>query len=132
MEKKFEEDLPQNCPPSDAFLPDNKLFYRLVESYPPKEKDFLPYWNLYPKKRNQFPECIARAISVFSELRSCENIKKIAYFRKNNFKVISIKLNEDAGLVKQTQSDSTHFSWWKFKGYNPLSSEITLATNNNG
>jgi len=45
------EDLPENCPPNNAYSPNHDRFFRLAKQYPPTERDFFSHRKLYPMNR---------------------------------------------------------------------------------
>jgi len=110
----FFEELPQNCPPSDARIPDDEIYFRLTGSFPPSIEDFYSQKSLFPN-RNYKDECIARAISLLKTAKECEKKKKLPYF-KNKY-VIKITLNKTSGVVKTKRK---HISWWMSLGFNPI------------
>ena len=112
------EELPEGCPPDDAYLPNNEQFFRLVEQYPPTETDFLSQRRLYPQKSFHTNECRARSLSMFSVLFECVNILKLPAHR--NKRIIQLKLPNKSGVILQTGRAKTHYSWWRSKYYNPI------------
>jgi len=115
---EWAEPLPKDCPPKDSFAPQNEKFYRLVESIPPVERDFWSTRMLFPDKRFNTSECIARACSIISDMAGCYNILKLPAQR--NKKIVEITLPPESGLIKKTGRRSYHFSWWRAKGFNPI------------
>lgn len=113
----FFEDLPQNCPPSNAKIPDDEIYFRLTDSFPPSIKDFYSHKRLFPN-RNYKDECIARAISLLKTAKECEKKKKLPYFKNKNKCVIKVTLNKASGVVKKT--GRKHVSWWMSLGFNPI------------
>lgn len=116
---KWAEKLPEKCPPPDATQPQNGIYYRLVESNPPTEKDFYSHRKLFPEKNYSSKECIASAVSIFNSLDRCKDIKKLPLHKDNNELIIKITLPPDSGLIKKTGGHH-HFSWWRAKSFNPL------------
>jgi hypothetical protein len=114
----WDETLPQGCPPKDAKPPENKRFFRLVESIPPLESDFWSQRKHYPKKKFKTTECIARSCSIFTELNRCADIRKLPLHK--NKKVVELTLTPESGLIKNTGRHAYHYSWWKVKGFNPI------------
>lgn len=117
-DNKWSEKLPANCPPSDAFEPNNMVFFRLVEAYPPSEVDFLSVKRRSPNRQHG-DECILKACSVFSSYDSCDVVRK-AYRNFRNMLIVKIVLPPHSGVVLQTFNDPNHYSWWISKGFNPI------------
>lgn len=114
----WHEELPEQCPPGDAFEPNNFRCYRLCEQTPFTESDFLSQRALAPEKVFNAPECIARAVSVFTGIEDCINLRKLAIHKKKV--VASLTLNPGAGMVKKTGKARTHHSWWRSSSFDPL------------
>ena len=55
-------------------------------------------------------ECIARSISLFSEVNDATRRLKLPKFRSAN--VVEVVLQPKDGVMKKTFSDS-HYSWWR-------------------
>lgn len=74
----IEDPLPTSCPPEEAYRPENDVFYRLVESFPPKIEDFYSIRKLFPERPpyTSQDECVQRSCSVFSTYKACENVRK--------------------------------------------------------
>jgi hypothetical protein len=105
------EDLPENCPPKDAVIPNGENFYRLAKNNPPGTEDFLSQRNEFPDTIfNDIPECIARSVSTWKTHEKCLEQKK--YPRHKNKVVAELTLREKDGVVKQTFRKN-HFSWWR-------------------
>jgi len=115
-QEEWAEKLPENCPPADAWPPVNQVFYRLVERYPPSDKDFYSQRRLNPDKPFR-DECLARAVSVFACLRECASLRQL---RRHSQKII-VRLTPpaDSGVIKRTFRSRGHYSWWLKKNYNP-------------
>ena len=115
------EDLPEECPPSDARKPNNEVYYRLVSVFPPSEKDFWSHRKIFPKRIFKTSECIARACSLSSTLKYCQDLTKLPGFVDKQ-KIVEIKLTPSSGLIKQTGDGKCHFSWWRAHNFNPIPS----------
>ncbi|MBS7691933.1 hypothetical protein I0E98_21970 [Pseudomonas lalucatii] len=117
MDVKHEwyEELPEQCPPSDAFSLDGFVCYRLCECLEPTEGDFLSHRALFPQKTFHAPECRARAISVFKKPEDLDSLLKLA-IHKHKAKV-RITLGRNDGVAMKTGRDS-HYSWWRSRGFN--------------
>jgi hypothetical protein len=110
------EDLPKNCPPNDAFSPEELPLYRLIRSFPPTMEDFRP------NPHCNISECINKSVSLFSRIENALELKKLP---RHKDKLIArvILLNKD-GLIKHTFSNPSHYSWWITRDFNPEQSEI--------
>ena len=89
------EDLPNECPPKDAFEPNNLKFYRLAKDASIDEGDFQSQRALQPNKTfNGVSECVARSLSVYNNAAKCINMTK---FFKNlmyaKFILLNARLN---------------------------------------
>ena len=92
------EQLPPQCPPLDA-VPCVGTYYRIAKGNPDKVFSGLGV-----------DECIARSISLFSEVNDATRRLKLPKFRSAN--VVEITLQPKDGVIKKTFSDS-HYSWWR-------------------
>lgn len=121
----WHEDLPQNCPPSDAESPDGRTFYRLCKTNPADTADFISKHQENPN--NTFAgvsTCILRAVSIWNDKNKCAEQRK---FKTQRDKLVGeIILSEHDGLVKQTFQPS-HYSWWRSDHFNP---NITVIVEN--
>ena len=63
---EWSEDLPESCPPEEAYQCDGEIFYRLVAGDPARETDFFSHRKLYPTKAFGVDECRARSVSIFA------------------------------------------------------------------
>lgn len=115
---KWSEKLPINCPPNEAFEPNNLVFFRLVETYPPSEIDFYSAKKRSPN-RKYIDECTLRSCSIFLTYAACDKARK-AYSKLRNMTIVQIVLPPESGVVQQTFSDPNHYSWWISKGFNPI------------
>ena len=104
------EELPEQCPPSDAFTPKEFVCYRLCGSQRVVDSDFLSHRHLYPTKTFNAPECRARSISVFKKKEDLSGILKLALHR--NKAIVKLTLNPNDGVAMKTGKDS-HHSWWR-------------------
>jgi len=123
---EWAEDLPGECPPQDAVVPDNEVFFRAVQTIPPTENDFYSPKKLQPDRQLD-NECTSRALSVFNTIEGCQQLKKHVYFR--NHLIVSITLQEECGLVKWTPSalSRNHYDWWLSSNFNPISECVTVG-----
>jgi len=113
--------LPAGCPPEDA-IPCVGPIYRLVDSAPPTEADFVSYFDEYPGKDWGEDDCQARGLSVYLTYGDAERIRRrIGRFRGKKIAVAT--LQPAVGLIKKTGND--HHTWWPEDGVTipPLFSE---------
>ena len=106
------EQLPPQCPPLDA-VPCVGTYYRIAKGNPATDNDFFSQRKLQPSKVFSglgVDECIARSISLFSEVNDATRRLKLPKFRSAN--VVEITLQPKDGVIKKTFSDS-HYSWWR-------------------
>ena len=109
------EELPEECPPKDAFSPNGQTFYRLVKGQPVTLDDFISQQAEFPwKELLNIDKCIIRAVSVFLEKEDCE--KMLKFPRHKTKSVYALILNEHDGVVKQTFKPS-HHSWWRTSNF---------------
>ncbi|MBK8564765.1 MAG: hypothetical protein IPN76_15875 [Saprospiraceae bacterium] len=105
------EDLPENCPPKDAIVPNGENFYRLAKNNPPKNEDFFSQRKEFPFTIfDSIPECLARAVSTWKTTDKCREQKK--YPRHRNKVIAELTLYKKDGLIKQTFKNN-HYSWWR-------------------
>jgi hypothetical protein len=112
------EELPDNCPPTDAIQPNNMPFYRLVGNIPPEERDFWSHRKLYPNKDFGLSECVIRACSVISNLDQCRILLKLP--TQQGKLIVEITLPPESGLIKKTRKNQYHYSWWRKKDFDPI------------
>lgn len=112
------EDLPVNCPPNDAIEPDGP-YYRLADTYPPANEDFLSHFSLFPKRNYTGRECKAKSLSVFSTMEACENARKATPVLRKKL-TIRITLSPGCGVVKPESPPDDHFFWWKYLAFDPI------------
>ena len=107
------EELPPQCPPSDAFPPEG-VYYRAV-SEECSERDFIPYARLYPKKIYSGDKaCISRALSIFTNIDDCVDATKLPSLQKlGQTHIAKITLTEKDGLVYKEHDKGSHHSWWR-------------------
>jgi len=118
MTKWFEE-LPDKCPPDNAFNPEGYTFYRLTTGDTPTEQDFFSQRANCPDCNfRNVSECIARSLSVWDDVEKCLNLLKLP--RHKNKKLITLPLKSTDGLVLQTFKQN-HHSWWRSSSFDVAS-----------
>ena len=112
---RYLEELPPECPPSEAKLIETPIkVFRLVKTNPPTTDDFKSQLLLQPRRKFK-DECIARGLSVWSSREKCKNVRRLPVY-KNSF-LCKVSLDSGAGHIKWN-GDSFHHTWWPFATYN--------------
>ena len=111
------ENLPKSCPPKDAKEPSGGSYYRILNSEHPSNTDFLSYGALAPNKRFAVSECQAMAISLFTDIASCQAIAKLPKFKGKDLHIGELTLTKSDGLIAHTpnKNSTNHYSWWRSK-----------------
>jgi len=113
------ENLPEQCPPKDAFVPNGITVYRFAFSEESSENDFISQRMLFPNKEFVgVDECTARSLSVLNDLDACKNKLKLPRNRKRFKSILEVNLRDGDGLIKQTFKDINHYSWWRSNSFN--------------
>ena len=119
------EELPEQCPPKEAFATKDQTIFRLARSRDFDENDFHSQRSLRPNAIfNGVSECIARSLSVFNTAEACYNKLKLPYMRKKFVCVLKINLTEDDGMMVQSGKDINHYSWWRSNRFTLLNAEV--------
>lgn len=107
------ENLPPQCPPSDAEPPEG-VYYRAV-SEDCSENDFVPYARLYPnRKYTGVMACISRALSIYTTIGECVEATKLPSLQKlGQTHIAKVTLTENDGLILKGSNKSSHYSWWR-------------------
>ena len=127
------EDLPDCCPPENAFSPQGEIFFRLTHSSSFMLDDFYSQRHLHPDKNFPgIPECIARSISLCGDIKTAMDLKKLPRFKKT--KVLQLKLNKDSGVCMRTLSSQykNHYSWWVKRDFNKSLEWDVIKEDNTG
>ena len=126
---EFLEQLPQNCPPSEAIPTENITVYRFSftkDGY--TDDDFTSYWNKFQKRRESFTgkgnECIAHGISVCKSEADLRNALKMPIMKKAKC-IMEIPLVATDGLIMQTFHDG-HYTWWVSSTFVPSKARINI------
>ena len=85
----YREDLPENCPPDTAIrIEQTTVFYRLIEEWPPTERDFDSVWELHPERHQRLREneCRAKGLSVFDTPQAAQII--VAKYEEHSHKTV--------------------------------------------
>lgn len=121
---EWDEDLPPGCPPADAVAPQNNLFYRLVNNFPPVDRDFWSHRKCYASKKFNTNECIARSCSVHSDLEACSQLVKLPTHK--NKRIVQFPLSPQSGRIKKTGASLYHYSWWRASNFDPVSASVEV------
>lgn len=105
--------MPEGCPPNDIMLPIQHPFFRLAKcasGY--DEKDFLSYAEADPRRHwgEQLPLAVGLSL-IDNEMKARKNLK-LPMFRQHKG-IISLALNPQDGVVKQTGAHRSHYTWWR-------------------
>lgn len=120
---QWSENLPEQCPPDNAFDPDGLVFYRLCDTAPPTENDFKSHRALCPTCNfKNVSECIAHSLSVWDNVEKCLNLLKLP--RHKGKSAMKLELTSNDGLVLQTFKPN-HFSWWRTQSFDTASVTTT-------
>lgn len=120
------EELPDQCPPSDARPPSNDRFYRLGGPTSPICDDFWSQRKQFPAKAfKHSEECKASAVSLFKDTASIERVLLMPLHK--NKPIVEITLTSASGVVKQTGLDMNHYSWWRLAAFDPVTNAIIVA-----
>lgn len=104
------EALPPDCPPDEAFSPENS-FFRLG-SIPPDASDFWSHRRRFPYKVFQVSECVARSLSIFDDLEAARQLRRLLPAMRSK-PIFQVDLAGKDGLILQTGSNPHHYSWWR-------------------
>lgn len=114
----FREPLPDGCPPPDAeVITQARVFFRLVDGNPPKDRDFMSQRTQKPLNQFSVSECQARGLSVFSEVMEAE--KQLRRPSHKGKLVCQVTLDRGAGHILKTGRKS-HFTWWPLADFDIL------------
>ena len=115
----YRENLPEGCPPSEAIeISAPTVVYRLVENVLPVNDDFRSQRALAPHKNFSVTECIARGLSVNTNVRDTRNLLKLRVHRSKE--ICEVRLDTGAGYIQPTGGGS-HHTWWSYADFDILS-----------
>jgi len=118
-QRMWREELPEQCPPNNAFPPQvDSTFFRLISEIPAKESDFDSHRKLSPEKPFNTSECIARSLSIIDTKANAELLRKSAYLKDK--KLAEVKMNSSSGLILKNGKAAGHHSWWIPSSRSPL------------
>lgn len=111
------EELPDNCPPSDAFEPEGQEFFRLCVGDPAISSDFHSQKKENPSRTFAgVSDCILSSVSLWDDKNKCLKQKK--YPTQKNKVLGKIELQKEDGLIKNTFKPN-HYSWWRSGSFDP-------------
>ena len=114
----FRDPLPEGCPPDDAIeITLRRTVFRVVSGDPPTDDDFRSQRSEKPRASFNAPECLARGLSVYSDMRDAARLLKLPKFR--GMLICQVTLERGAGNLSETTSRS-HVTWWPFAAFNIL------------
>lgn len=123
MEKQWFEVLPEQCPPEDATAC-NGCYYRIANGDPAKSEDFFSQKKLQPDKifkGEGIDECVARAISLFSNREEAEKRLKLPKFKNAKIALVTLELKD--GVLKKTFGVA-HYSWWRTVNFDVTQAKV--------
>jgi len=121
------EDLPEGCPPNDAYKPTDLVVYRVVSEFPPRESDFLSHKALHPE-RAYIPECEYRAVSVCDNIEHAKSLLYLPSIRKKGGEfIVKLILLRGSGVIKPGKDDKSHINWWRRKCFDPIQASTLMA-----
>lgn len=115
---KYYEELPENCPPTDAVAPVGDYF-RLLRGDVPSDDDFLSHRALNHSALYNACECTTRAVSLFSDFEGAKNLQALPLHKGK--KIAKVTLTEAAGVVRRQGAKRGHHSWWRASAFDVMS-----------
>lgn len=110
-------EMPEGCPPDAIQVPFQHPFFRLAQNADTySERDFLSYAQIYPERPWGDMLPLAMGLSVIDNESKARKNLKLPMFR--NYKgIITLELNAQDGVVKQTGVHRSHYTWWRTKTF---------------
>ena len=113
-------EMPEGCPPEDVMVPTEHPFYRLAlqaDAY--SEDDFKSYAESAPQRNwgERLPLALGLSL-IDNEIKARKNLK-LPLFRRYRG-ILALVLNPNDGVVKQTGSHLSHYTWWRTKSFSML------------
>ncbi|MBQ9426664.1 MAG: hypothetical protein IJU36_03445 [Paludibacteraceae bacterium] len=110
-------EMPEGCPPDDIKVPFQHIFFRLAQKHDTYcERDFLTYAEMYPERPWGDMLPMAMGLSLIDDETKARKNLKLPMFR--NYKgIITLELNPQDGVVKQTGVHHSHYTWWRTKKF---------------
>lgn len=110
----WSEELPEMCPPTDAFDPSGRIFYRLCGT-PICDDDFKSHRFLNPEKIFNTTECICHSLSISDSETGLKNLLKMPLHKGKH--IVELTLKTQDGLILKTGRTKGHYSWWRTKQF---------------
>ena len=113
----------RHCP-NNALLQMRSYYYRIANGNPATTEDFFSQRKMQPDKVFKglgIDECVARAVSLFSEREEAEKRLKLPKFKKASIALVTLEPKD--GVLKKTFGIA-HYSWWRTKDFNVLQAKI--------
>ena len=110
----WKEELPENCPPEEAFEMKQTVF-RLLKDKEPQESDFYSFIKLNPDNNRYKNLCKAYAISSFNTKENVLIAKKKSKRNIGNY-VCEMEITKEVGKNDFTVK-SGHFSTWIYSSW---------------
>lgn len=104
--------------PEIVLVPTEHQFFRLAKhSDTYSEEDFKSYNDLYPDKvwGDKLP--LAVGLSIINDEKKARKNLKLPMFKQFRG-IISLMLNAEDGVVKQTGVHNSHYTWWRTTKFN--------------
>lgn len=108
------EELPEGCPPEDAFDASGQVLYRFVKTNPATMFDFASHAALGLTKSPT--QCGSRSVSLFASLSRCQAMRDLPRFRGNG--IAELELPVGSGVLKEGKN--SHHDWWPCGASNPV------------
>lgn len=109
------DEMPENCPPEDVAIADEKIFYRLtINEDRIVPEDWNNYLTLYPERTFSAKEKIlAAGLSLADSKEAAVKKMKLPKIKKRGLKgIASISIIPKDGVILQTK-ESSHYTWWR-------------------
>lgn len=115
----YRERLPNGCPPPEAEeIKASRDVFRLVNSNPPTDDDFVSQSALHPGRTfSGAAKCRAFGLSVHTEISDSRETLKLPTQRGHQ--ICRVRLGPGAGRIQQTYTPS-HHTWWPLANYDIL------------
>ena len=114
----FREPLPDGCPPREAEeITDTKVVFRLVRTDTPDDSDFWSKRAERPNNQFSVPECQARGLSVYSQVKDARKQLKIPTLK--GMLICQVTLDRGSGYILRT-GRRAHFTWWPLADFDIL------------
>lgn len=115
---KWTCEMPEGCPPNDILVAVAHRFFRLARhnnAY--SVDDFKSYSESDPNRNwgDMLPLAVGLSLIV-NEAKARRNLK-LPMFRQYKG-IISLTLNPTDGVVKQTGTHRSHYTWWRTTSFN--------------